>query len=134
MAIGRLVGDQVTARFGPGAVARGCALLGAVGVAGIVLAPRTEVVYGCLVLVGFGLSVLVPLAFSAAGRERDMPAGAAIAAVATVGYSAFLFGPPTIGLVAEVVTLRGAFALMLGLLLAIAVLSRRIDRPHRPAR
>jgi fucose permease len=129
MAIGRLVGDQITGRFGAGAVARACAMLGAVGVAGIVLAPRTEVVYGCLVLVGFGLSVLVPLAFSAAGREREMPAGAAIAAVATVGYSAFLFGPPTIGLVAEVVTLRGAFALMLGLLLVIALLSRRIEAP-----
>jgi hypothetical protein len=85
------------------------------------------VVFGGLIGVGLGLSVLVPLAFSAAGRSRDMPAGAAIAAVATMSYLGFLIGPPTIGLVAEQVGLRGALMMLLGLLAAVVVLARAVD-------
>jgi fucose permease len=129
MAGGRLVGDQVMQRLGSTMLARLCAAVAALGVGGVVLASRAEVVYACLVLVGLGLSVLVPIAFSAAGRNPRVPTGTAIAAVATVGYSAFLFGPPTIGLVGEVLTLRGAFGLLLGLLLLIALLSQRIESP-----
>jgi MFS family permease len=52
-----------------------------------------------------------------------MAPGAAIAAVATVGYFGFLAAPPTIGFIAERLTLRGAFGLLLGLLLLILVLA-----------
>ena len=47
----------------------------------------------------------------------------AIAAVATVGYSAYLFGQPTIGLVAEQLTLRGSFVILLALLVVVALLA-----------
>lgn len=121
MAAGRLVGDQVTARLGAALVARGSAVLAALGLSAVILGPGPYVVFGAVVLVGLGLAVLVPLAFSAAGRNASMPTGAAIAAVATVGYSAFLFGPPAIGLIAEGITLRGSFLLLLLLLVAIGV-------------
>jgi MFS family permease len=130
MATGRLGGDWLTARLRPAALARACAALAALGIAAIMLAPVPGVVFGGLVAVGFGLSVLVPLAFGAAGRSPDMPAGAAIAAVATMGYLGFLVGPPTIGLAAEQVTLRGAFVLLLLLLGLIALLAPATgDRP-----
>jgi len=123
MACGRLVGDQVTARFSGPVVARGSAVLALLGLLGVLAAPRAEVVFAALVLVGLGLAVLVPLAFSAAGASPSMPTGAAIAAVATVGYSAFLFAPPTIGVIAEQFTLRGSFVLMLLGLVVVAVLA-----------
>jgi fucose permease len=123
MAIGRLVGDHITARLSAATVARGSAVVAFIGLSGVVLAPRPEVVFGALVLVGLGLAVLVPLAFSAAGRNPSMPTGAAIAAVATVGYSAFLFAPPAIGLIAEQFTLRGSFVMLLLLLAVIALLA-----------
>jgi len=126
MAAGRLGGDQLTARVPAPLVARGCALVAALGIGAIIAAPAPAIVFGGLVGVGLGLSVLVPLAFSAAGRSTQMPSGTAIAAVATVGYFAFLVGPPTIGLVAEQVTLRGSFVLLLGLLGLIAVLAPAI--------
>jgi fucose permease len=123
MAAGRLLGDQVTARVHPSVVARGSAIVAALGLSGVILAPGAEVVFASVVLVGIGLAVLVPLAFSAAGRSTSMPTGAAIAAVATVGYSAFLFGPPVIGMIAERLTLRGSFVLLLCLLASIVLLA-----------
>ena len=126
MAAGRLGGDQLTARVRAPALARACALLAGLGVAAIVVAPAPPLVFGGLVAVGLGLSVLVPLAFGAAGRSADMPSGAAIAAVATMSYFGFLVGPPTIGLVAEQVTLRGALVLPLALLAVIVLLAPAI--------
>jgi MFS family permease len=132
MAAGRLGGDQLTARIRAPAVARSCALVAALGIGAIIVAPVPLVVFGGLVGVGLGLSVLVPLAFSAAGRSKDLPTGTAIAAVATISYFAFLVGPPTIGLVAEQVTLRGAFVLLLVLLGLIAVLAPAIGDVKKP--
>ena len=123
MAAGRLFGDHVTARVRATLLARACALLAALGVGALVLAPSPPFVLGGLVAVGFGLSVLVPLAFGAAGRSQDMPTGTAIAAVATMGYFGFLVGPPTLGLAAEQVGLRGAFVILLALLVVIALLA-----------
>ncbi len=126
MAIGRLAGDHLTIRFPAPNLARACAVLAALGVGAIILAPTAVVVFGGLIAVGLGLSILVPLVFSAAGRSSSMPAGTAIAAVAAVGYGAFLIGPPTIGLAAEVVTLRGAFTILLVLAALIFVLAPAI--------
>jgi MFS family permease len=123
MAVGRLIGDPFTARFGAPALARGCAAIAAVGMLMVILAPAPIVVLMGLIALGSGLSILVPLAFGAAGRAPGMAPGAAIAAVATVGYFGFLAAPPTIGFLAELFTLRGAFGLLLALLLLIFVLA-----------
>lgn len=126
MALARLVGDHATERFTGAAVARASAVLAFVGLAGVVVAPRPEVVFASLILVGLGLAVLVPLGFSAAGRDPSMPTGTAIAAVATVGYSAYLFAPPAIGFIAEQFTLRGSFLLLLVLLAFVGALASAI--------
>ena len=131
MAFGRLIGDPFTARFGAPALARGCAALAALGMLTVILAPIPVVVFAGLVALGFGLSILVPLAFGAAGRAAGMAPGAAIAAVATVGYFGFLAAPPAIGFLAEQFTLRGAFGLLLALLLLIFVLAPATGR-QRP--
>jgi fucose permease len=123
MAIGRLLGDPFTARFGAPALVGACAALAAAGMLTVILAPVMAVVFVGLVALGFGLAVIVPVAFGAAGRAPGMAPGAAIAAVATVGYFGFLAAPPTIGFVAERLTLRGAFVLLLVLLALIAVLA-----------
>ena len=130
MAAGRLGGDHLTARLSAPVLARLCATVAAAGVGIIILAPREMVVFGGLLVVGLGLSVLVPLAFGAAGLSRDAAPGAAIAAVATVGYVALLAGPPVIGLVAQQVTLRGAFALLLVALAATALLAPATRAPR----
>src|SRR5262245_8944184 len=133
MAVGRLGGDRLTARLGAPTLARATALAASLGVVAIILAPGPPFVFAVLLAAGLGLSVLVPLAFGAAGRSPDTPAGPSIAAVATMGYLGFLIGPPSIGFAAEQVTLRGAFVLLLLLLGLIVRLAPATDRTPRPS-
>jgi MFS family permease len=86
-------------------------------------------------LVGAGFSTIVPLVFSAAGRDFGMSPGAAIAAVSTVGYFGFLVGPPLIGFSAELLTLRGALSVVVILSGMIVILSGTVKRarPHHYA-
>ncbi len=123
MAVGRVSGDRLVTRFGPGGFARSSAALAAVGLAAVLLTSEPLVAIAGFGLVGLGLSNLVPILFSAAARTPGAPHGAAIAAVATAGYFGLLVGPPVIGFAAEVATLRGALCLVV---LAIALVALRI--------
>ena len=83
-----------------------------------------------LFLIGLGVANGVPLMFSAAGRQPDMPPGAGIAAVSSMGSFGFLVGPPIIGVLADAVSLPWALAtLILG-----AVVGVRARPPRRRAR
>src|ERR687898_371887 len=84
----------------------------------------TNPVMACtgLAVMGLGLSALFPLALHA---TRSQPAaGPALAAVSTLGYTGFLAGPPTIGLLAETTSLRAALGLVCALCLVAAALTR----------
>jgi len=65
-----------------------------------------------------GAANLVPIFFSAAGRQTIMPPGLAIAAVTTTAYAGVLIGPAMLGFAAELTSLPIAFWL-LTLLVAI---------------
>ena len=73
-------------------------------------------------MIGVGVSCVVPLVFSMAGKSTTMANGPAIAAVSTVGYLGFLLVPPVIGFIAEALSLRWAFGLMSGFGIVITVL------------
>jgi hypothetical protein len=133
MALGRLSGDYLVARFPRPVIARAGAALAGLGVSCVIAAPVAEAVFVGLVAIGFGLAALVPLAFAAAGRDRDMPTGAGIAAVATVGYTVLMVGPPTIGLAAQHVGLRGAFLILPVLLACIVALAPSLGEADRLA-
>ena len=88
-------------------------------------------------LVGAGLAASFPIVISAAGRVPGVPAGTAVAAVATAGYGGFLVGPPTIGFLSGGVEalgfagfgLRGGLAAVALLGLAVALLAGQAGRP-----
>jgi MFS family permease len=117
MTLGRVVGDRLTVRWGPVGLTRRVGVLATAGLA-LALAlgdPVTGVIgFACL---GAGLATIVPTVFRAAGLRAATP-GAGIAAVSTVGYSAFLVGPPAIGFLSEAIGLRAA----LGVVVALAAL------------
>lgn len=116
MTIGRLSGDRLAEMFSPMILVR---MGGAIAAAGLLLAsaiPETAPTLLGFGAVGLGLSVVVPLVFSAAGKLPGIASGTGIAGVATIGYAGFLAGPPIIGLIAEVTSLR--FAMLLVALLA----------------
>jgi len=81
-----------------------------------------------LLLVGFSLAPVVPVALSVAGRSAPGRAGAALSVVTTVGYGAFILAPPAIGLLAEATSLRTALVPLVGTTLLIALLGRRVAR------
>ena len=81
--------------------------------------------FGC---VGLGLSNLVPIFFSAAGRTPRIASSVAIAAVATAGYTGLLAGPPIIGFIAEAISLPSTLGLLAACLLIPAFFSHLIPR------
>jgi MFS family permease len=128
MAAGRLTGDRVIARHGRRAVAAGGALLAAAGLVGAVCVPSAWGAVGMFALVGLGASCLFPATLAAAAEAAGRNGGAAVAAVSTVGYLAFLAGPPAIGFLAEFTGLSAALAAVAGLLLLVVPLSSRFRR------
>lgn len=126
MALGRLMGDRLTARLGSVVMLRLGGSLAAFGLGVSLIANRPTVVIIGFALVGAGFSIIVPLVFSHAGGSRIGSPGTAIAAVSTIGYFGFLVGPPLIGWAAEFLTLRGALCIVVILSLMIAGLSATV--------
>ena len=77
-------------------------------------------------LIGLGVSCMVPLVFSMAGKSKTMSGGPAIAAVSTVGYFGFLLVPPLVGFVAQAANLRWAFGFIALLGLVIVWMTSKI--------
>lgn len=133
MTITRLVGDALVTRLGPMRVVRFGGLLSGVGLgAALLLASPISTLLG-FACVGLGMATIVPLVFSAAGRTAGVAPSTAIAAVATMGYSGLLAGPPLIGFLAEVVTLRVALGSVAVLGIMIALLSGYVRRAALPS-
>ncbi|MDX1523089.1 MAG: MFS transporter, partial [Anaerolineae bacterium] len=131
MTAGRLVGDRLTMRFQPALLVRVGGVIASLGVLLAILLPQVAPALLGFAAVGAGLSIVVPLAFSAAGNVPNIQAGAGIAGVATIGYAGFLAGPPIIGLVADVTSLRVAMLLVV-LLTGSLVVSSQALRRERP--
>jgi MFS family permease len=63
-------------------------------------------------IVGLGVSSIIPSVYSAAGRHAKIAPGIALATVASVSYFGFLMGPPVIGYISNAFGLRYSFALI----------------------
>ncbi len=118
MVIGRFSSDALSQRFGRSSVLRVCGAVTTIGLtAGLLIGDVPGVLLGWL-SIGLGVSVVVPMVFSAAGalalkRYANIIAPSqAVSVVSGVVYSAFLFGPPLIGFLADVFTLRWAMLLV----------------------
>lgn len=112
MTIARLTGDWITVRLGPARMVRYGGLLTFAGIILFVASPWPYLaIVGCA-LVGAGIASPFPLVITAAARNPHVPPGRAISAMATVGYSGGLLGPPLIGGMAELISLRGALSLL----------------------
>ncbi len=126
MASGRFIADYLTTRLG---VKKMLLISGGLTASGLLVAvifPYFVPAMLGFMLVGAGVSAVVPLVYSAAGRSTKLPPGMALATVSTIGYFGFLFGPPLIGFVAQATNLGVAFTMIAVMGAAIAVMSSRI--------
>ena len=128
MTVGRLTGDKVVTRFGGKRVMFIGGLFAAAGFFVAVFSPNPFVALLGFVLIGLGASNIVPILFTAAGRQKDMPSGLAISAVTTIGYAGILAGPALIGFVAHASSLHMAFA---GLGCAMLLITASASRATR---
>ncbi len=124
MTVGRLAGDVVVARIGRRAIVGAGGLLGAGGIALAALVPSWQVALLGYALVGLGCSNIVPVLFTAVGRQTIMPLAVAIPAITSLGYAGILAGPAGIGFIAHHSSLAVAFLLVAALMVAVAVSSR----------
>lgn len=139
MAISRFSGDWLRARVGAVMLVRGSAWLAAAGLVIALIVPWPLAAVGGFAMVGLGLANLVPVFFGAAGRIPGQSPGAAIAALATIGYSGFVVGPPVIGFVADLTSLAFALGLIVLACVVIALAAgitepatKRNGQPEQP--
>ncbi|WP_306919588.1 MULTISPECIES: sugar MFS transporter [unclassified Arthrobacter] len=100
MTVGRFAGTLVLDRFGRVPVMRWCAAMAVLGLGLFVFAPVPWLAYVALAIWGLGASLGFPVGMSAAADD-PAKAAARVSVVSTIGYGAFLCGPPLLGLLAE---------------------------------
>lgn len=127
MAGARFLGDKVAFRLGNRRTIQLNGLLIATGLMLAVLFTQMLTVIAGFILVGFGVSTVVPLVYGMAAKSKTMPAGMALTAVSSIGFSGFLFGPPLIGYISELSSLRWAFGLVALLGLGVSLLIGQVD-------
>jgi MFS family permease len=123
MTLGRFVGDAAVNRFGIKNLLRISGILIFCGLLLSVLFPFPLTAGFGFVLVGFGVSCIVPMVFQMAGRSSTMNSGAALASISSIGYLGFLIVPPFIGFIAQAAGLQWSFGFisLLGALVVVVV-------------
>lgn len=132
MTVGRLLGPPLLDRFGRAPVLWACALAVAGGVALTVWGGHPVPAAVGIVVWGLGASLGFPVGMSAAADESTRSA-ARVSVVATIGYAAFLGGPPLVGWVGDRVGTLDSMLVVLALMVvaAPAVLATRSPEPAR---
>ena len=128
MATGRFLGDKFISRVGPTTVLRASGIIIFTGLITAVIFPYIIPATIGFMLVGLGVSSVVPIAYAMAGKTHKMATGAAIASVSSIGFLGFLLGPPLIGFIAQAFSLRLSFTLIALLGLLMVIISGRLNR------
>jgi MFS family permease len=123
---GRLASAAALERLGERTLITLAGAGAATGMLLVVLARSAPVAAAGLLLVGASLAPVVPTALSVAGRANPARAGAAVSLVTTVGYGAFVLGPPLVGGLADATSLRTALIPVVGSTALVAVVARRL--------
>jgi MFS family permease len=135
MAACRLTGDWMRVRFGERNVVVISSMVALIGfILSIGFSDFTLALAG-FAMVGLGLSNIVPILISAAGR--DAAPGPSIAFVVSFGYAGFLASPPILGLIAKYASLAAMFGVVAASCAVIAagwiLAERSMAKPASPA-
>ncbi len=126
MALGRFSGDVIRTQWGTVRTIRGGALIGAAGL--LLLVTATHPIAGvlCFVLVGIGLSTIVPTVFGAAAKTPYVQPSIGLASVATAGILGLLTGRLLVGNISDWLGLQVALAFTAVLVLLAAGVAGKI--------
>ncbi|WP_223185373.1 MFS transporter [Streptomyces sp. CBMA152] len=122
--LGRAAGDYGVRRFGAVAVVRVGTVVAGAGFAVVAAAPGPWVGMLGFTLLGFGLCVIVPQTFAAAGRLFPHASDAAVARLNIFNYVGFLVGSPLVGGLGDAWSYRGAMLVPMVLVLLTLVYAK----------
>ena len=128
MASGRFLSDILVRKYGAKKVLIASGIVISSGFYIAVLFPYLIPCTAAFMLIGFGVSNVVPIIFNVAGNHEKVPTSIAITTVSSISFLGFLLGPPCIGYIAELTSLKYAFAIIgvFGLLISIQVIKLKI--------
>ncbi|MFV0590573.1 MAG: MFS transporter [Draconibacterium sp.] len=112
MAAGRFMADFLIGKIGKKRLMQICGVMISTGLFTAVIFPYLITSTIAFMLVGLGVSSIVPTVYSAAGKHERIPPGIALATVSSVSFLGFLMGPPLIGFIAEAFGLRYSYAVI----------------------
>ena len=112
MASGRFLSDFLVHKYGNKKVLLVSGIVISVGLYSAVLFPYLIPCTVAFMMVGFGVSNVVPIIFNVAGNNEKVPTGIALTIVSSISFLGFLIGPPLIGFIAEVTNLKYSFAII----------------------
>lgn len=122
MTVGRLLGDRLVRRIPGRVLVTGGSLLAALGMIVVAIVPIWQFTLLGYSLVGAGCANVVPVLYSAVGRQTFMPEHLAVSAITTLGYSGILVGPAALGFVAQISSLPFALGIV-GVLLSVVTVT-----------
>ncbi|MDC7121450.1 MFS transporter [Cellulomonas fimi] len=126
--VSRVAGDPLVRRHGRAVVVRVAAVVGAIGLTLVVVAPGTPVALLGFAVTGAGLGVIAPLCFSAAGALAPGHADAVVARLNIFNYVGAVLGGVLVGAIGSGSTLRVGFVVPVLLVVAVAVVAPRFGR------
>jgi MFS family permease len=123
MASGRFFGDKLINIYGRKKVMQISGIMISSGFFTAVIFPYIIPSMIAFMIIGLGVSTVVPTLYSIAGKHPTIPTGEALTTVSSVSFLGFLMGPPVIGHIAELFSLRFSFAFIgiFGVLIAFMV-------------
>lgn len=128
MTIGRVAGTVLLDRFGRTRVLWATMAAAGLGVLGVVFGGWLLLVFAAAVLWGLGASLGFPVGMSAAADD-PVHAAARVSVVSTIGYTAFLAGPPLLGYLGDHLGTRYALLVVAVLLVPAAAVVRAARPP-----
>lgn len=112
MALGRFLADFLIQKYGRKRILQLSGILMSTGLFISVIFPYIIPATIAFMMVGLGVASVVPTVYSVAGKNPNVPAGEALTIVSSVSFLGFLMGPPVIGYIAEMTSLRVSFAVI----------------------
>ncbi|MFV8466254.1 MFS transporter [Flavobacterium sp. LB1P62] len=121
--LGRFLGDFAVMKFG---IKQILLISGVFITVGFLICFLLPFIYPTIVgyfFIGIGVSCVVPLIFSIAGKSKGLSNGNALTSISTIGYLGFLIVPPMVGFISEILSMKWAFLIMafLGVIMILMV-------------
>ncbi|HEX5291865.1 MAG TPA: MFS transporter, partial [Streptosporangiaceae bacterium] len=129
MTAGRWFGPRLIDRYGRVPALRACAAVALAGLLLVGFSGYLPLAIAGAVLMGLGTSLGFPVGMSAAADDPRYAAGR-VSVTSSIGYGAFLAGPPVIGFIADHVGVLHALTVT-GVLLVIALFASSATAPLR---